>query len=94
MIRLYKRFGSLQSLYTRLRSVALEDSKREREREWSWWIFALRVSLLFLQYFFEAYIPSLSLMIVRELHLTVVRETWIKSRVVVVIGQAINAFVE
>ena len=33
MIRSYKRFSSLQSLHTRLRSLALEGSKREREND-------------------------------------------------------------
>ena len=48
-----------------------------REREWSWWIFALRV-LLFLQRFFEAYILSLPLMTVGDLQLAIVKEIWIK----------------
>ena len=72
--------------------MTFEGSKRERE--WSWWIFALRVLLLFFQCFFEVYIPSLSLMTIGELHLAVVREIWIKSQVVAAVGRAINAFAE
>ena len=48
----------------------------------------------FLQRFFESYIPSLSLRIIGELLLAVVREIGIKSRVVAVVGQAINASTE
>ena len=47
--------------------------------------------LLFLQRFFEAYIPSLSLMTIGELQLAVVKEISIKSRVVADVGRAFNA---
>ena len=85
-------FSLLQSLHTRLRSLALEGSKREIER--SWWIFALRVFFLFLQCFFRAYIPTLPLMTVGELQLAVVREIQMKVELLQSAGGAINASAE